>query len=204
MAVVAFEAVRNLIPGMLERLALKRHLSELLAIALGQNDMALSAIAKHDFLFPICGLMFVIVATGATRPIFVPNIFRIASPARIHVREEVVAIDLLHGRNGMWDARVAGIFRNQLSGDLGEPARHREFRRFLALLPEVAYLNECLAIGVALLKWLCITVMRHCRLGQDGSVRCDLFGGRHLAQQHPAVLAIERNLLGRKLVIAFK
>ena len=53
MAVAALEAIRNFIPGMLEGLALQRCLRELLAISLGQNDMALSAVAEDNLLFAV-------------------------------------------------------------------------------------------------------------------------------------------------------
>jgi hypothetical protein len=49
MAVATFEAVRNFPARMLEGLALQRRLRELLAGALGPDDMALGAVAEHDF-----------------------------------------------------------------------------------------------------------------------------------------------------------
>src|SRR3954447_19227495 len=103
---------------MLEGLALQHRLHELLSAALGQDDMALGAVAEHNFLFLVRGLMFVIVAASTAGPVFVTNVLRVTFPARIHIRKKIIAIDLLHGGNGVCDTRIAGIFRIQLGGNL--------------------------------------------------------------------------------------
>ena len=63
--------------------------------------------------------MLAIVAAETAGPNHVADVVRIARPARLHLREEIIGINLLDGRGGGHDARVIGILRGQRYGDPG-------------------------------------------------------------------------------------
>ena len=67
--------------------------------------MAGVAIVGFDGSFAIGGRVLAIMAAEAARPIFVANVVWINLPTSLHLREEVVEVNLLNGINvgsGVW------------------------------------------------------------------------------------------------------
>ena len=95
--------------GMLECLAGGRELQEFRPIALRQDGVAGVAVVGLDGSFAIFSLVIAVVATEAAGPVFVADVVGINLPTRLHLREEIVPVQLLDDINDRADARLVGI-----------------------------------------------------------------------------------------------
>ena len=66
------------------------------AAALGQDDVALLAVAECDLALVVSSKMIVVMAAGAAGPILVADVVGIIPPACLHFREKIVLVNLLH------------------------------------------------------------------------------------------------------------
>ena len=90
----------NFATWMIELLAFGRELLRFRATALCQDGVAGLAVIGFDGKLAISRLMQAIVAPEAARPVFVADVVGIGAPTGLHLGEEVVVVDLLHGLNG--------------------------------------------------------------------------------------------------------
>src|SRR5215475_176729 len=79
------------------------------------------AIIGLDRSLAVSSLVLTVVAAETARPIFMANIIRIGFPTGVHLREEVVFVDLL---NDIDDRVNLGIIRIGL-GERGRNSLHR-------------------------------------------------------------------------------
>jgi hypothetical protein len=90
-AIVARHAF-DITPRMLERESTCVHVVQFRPAALGQDDVALVAVFELDSFFSIRGNVVVVMAAGATRPLFVPDVMRVSAPVGVHAREKILQI----------------------------------------------------------------------------------------------------------------
>src|SRR6266568_4838820 len=95
MAIVA--GAIHLIARMFELLAVGRQQFEIFAAALRKNRVTGVAVVGVYYASAIRRFVHSVVATEASGPILVANVIGICFPARLHLREEVVFVDLLDG-----------------------------------------------------------------------------------------------------------
>ena len=102
---------------MLELLAFRRELIQLRAVALGEDCVAGIAIIGLDRPLAIRSFVQTVVTPEAARPIFVADVIRIDFPTGLHLREEVVGINLLHRLDYRPNAQIARIPLGKDRGD---------------------------------------------------------------------------------------
>lgn len=107
MAIIAVSF--DIAAGMFELLPSGRDLVQLGATALRQDSVTGIAIIGFDGTLAVGSLVQAVVAPEAARPVFMADVVGIDIPTRLHLGEEVVRIDLLHGGNRRPDARVVRI-----------------------------------------------------------------------------------------------
>src|ERR1700690_1996838 len=100
-----------------EGLAARGHLLHLLTAALGQNGVAGVAVIGFDGFFAILGLVVAVVTAGTAGPDHVADVVRIDTPVGLHFGKEIVAVNLLHHRDDVTNARFIGITFGQRGGD---------------------------------------------------------------------------------------
>src|ERR1035437_6225981 len=115
MAIIA--ASFHFVAWVFEFLALGRELIQFGAAALRQDGMAGIAVIGFDGALAVGGLVQSIMAPEAARPVFVANVVRIGLPTGLHLGEEVIRVDLLHGADRRPDARVVRITLGQAGSD---------------------------------------------------------------------------------------
>lgn len=88
-----------------EAVAFGIELFQLRAAALGQNRVARIAIAGGNHAFARRGLMQSIVTAETSRPVLVADVVRIRPPVGLHLREEIVPVNLLRFGDKSTDVR---------------------------------------------------------------------------------------------------
>src|ERR1035441_11043795 len=115
MAVITGQVVVS--AGMLEWLAGGRELQQLVTAALRQDGVAGVAVVGFDGPRAVFSLVIAVVATEAAGPVFVADVVGINLPTRLHLREEIVPVQLLDDINDRADARLVGITFSQMGRD---------------------------------------------------------------------------------------
>ena len=103
--------------GMLEWLAGGRELQEFRPVALRQNGVAGVAVTGLNRALAVGRQVLAVVAAEAAGPVLVADVIGINLPTRLHLRKEIVPVQLLDDINDRADARLVGIAFSQMGRD---------------------------------------------------------------------------------------
>src|SRR6185369_8425388 len=104
MAIVAGAVDR--VAGMLELLAVGCQEFQFLPAALRQDRVTGVAVVGFDLALAVRRLVFPIMAPETAWPILMANVIRIGLPGRLHLREEIIFVNLLDRLDKLRPARL--------------------------------------------------------------------------------------------------